>query len=84
MNRNPKPIIETDLELMEKLYELGDHTGAIMIARRLLMAHTLSTEEKRRIKRVIDGTKTGIFSKRTVLFVVILFVIVYIYLQFAS
>ncbi len=84
MYRDPKPIIETDLELMEKLYGLGDHTGAIMIARRLLMAHTLSADEKRRIKRVIDGTKTGLFSKGTVIFAVVLIVIVYIYLQFAS
>jgi len=83
MNGKPDSTLEADLQLAEKLHKLGDDTGAILVARRLLMAHTLSPEEKRRIKKVIDGTKPGLFTKETVIVVVVVIVVLYIYLQFS-
>jgi hypothetical protein len=76
--------IETDLRLLEKLHKLGDHEGARMIARRLLISHTLSNDEKQRIKRVIDETKKGSVALSTIVFAVVLFILLYLYLQYAA
>jgi hypothetical protein len=84
MRPEQKSTLETDLQMLEKLHELGDHTGARMIARRLLISHTLSSDEKQRIKKVIDATK----KESMVLFVIVLtivgFLLVYLYLQYAA
>ena len=76
--------IETDLKMLEKLHERGDDTGARMIARRLLISHTLSDDEKRRIKTVIDATKSDSVIFSTIIFAVVLFVIIYLYFQYGA
>ena len=74
--------IETDLKTLEKLHDMGNHAEARMIARRLLISHTLSPDEKRRIKKVIDETRTESLVLRTIIITVLLFIIVYLYLHY--
>lgn len=76
--------VETELQMLEKLYGLGDYTGAKMIARRLLISHTLSPDEKRRIKNVIDATNTKSDILWVLGFSAIVFVLIYLYFQYIA
>ena len=84
MNSNAHTPVENDLQLMEKLYKLGDGEGARMVAKRLLLTQTLSVNDKRRIKRVIEGTKPGFLSRRLLLFAIALLVVFYLYLRYMA
>ena len=77
-------MIETDLKTLEKLHEAGNHAQARLIARRLLISYTLSDDEKRRIKKVIDETKKESVVLSAIVFAVILFVLVYLYMQYLA
>ncbi len=81
MSPEQKSTVEAELEMLEKLYALGDDAGARMIARRLLISHTLSSDEKRRIKKVIDATKRQSVLGLIVL-AAVMFALVYLYLQY--
>ena len=68
--------------MLEKLHKLGDHKGARIIARRLLISQTLSDDEKRRIDRVINAEKNKTLN--LVVITVAVFIFIYLYLRYTG
>ncbi len=78
-----KKDINAEIEFIEKLHRLGDDTSVQHLSRGLLLSETLSPEEKKRIRKVLNrGTRGG--TVVTTIIILILIVIFFLYIKYGA
>ncbi|MBN2525452.1 MAG: hypothetical protein JXR76_03595 [Deltaproteobacteria bacterium] len=83
MDGTPKKDIDAEIRFIEKLHRLGDDRSVEHLSRGLLLSETLTPEQKKRIRKVINGsTLAGKFV--TALFVVVALVLFYLYIKYRA